>query len=219
MWGYWFCATKTATKRRRLCLPLGALHRFDVRDLHRTNSACSPMMWECGLGRRYLLQLWLDVGLGLPLSRGCMFYLPSSGWCGHFFVLPFLSPFLAGVALPGARSVPAGDRSVPSLPSLLWLGVPAIWGQFFCVGGVIVDFGTTNLPIPIRLRWYGLATVELLSGVFRFLLVCWYASPCQGPPAPLWVVWCPRWMKIPVMRRIPLCYWRHWEFWSPLHAS
>ena len=76
-------------------------------------------------------------------------------------------PFLEGVALPGARFVPAGGRYFPSLPSMIRLGVPTVRGRFACMGGVIVDFGTMNLPIPTGLRWYGLATVGFLLGFLR----------------------------------------------------
>ena len=66
---------------------------------------------------------------------------------------------MLGMALLGARSVPAVCWSVFSLPDLLRLGVLPVRGRFACVGGRIVDFGATNLPTPPPppSRWYGLA--------------------------------------------------------------
>ena len=74
---------------------------------------------------------------------------------------------LAGVAFLGVRSVPVGVWSVPPLPILLWLGVPAIRGSCAGLGGAIVDFGTTNLPIPTRFFRYGFDTVIFLIGGFE----------------------------------------------------
>ena len=75
------------------------------------------------------------------------------------FFFAFLQPsFLELMALTGVRSVPVGGLGSPTLPSLPWLGMPDFQGKVAYVGGVIVDFCITYLPIPTRLHWYGLDT-------------------------------------------------------------
>ena len=73
---------------------------------------------------------------------------------------------LAGVGFLGVRSVPVGVRAVTPLPILPWLRVPAVRGLCAGLGGVIVDFGTMNLPISTRFFRYGFSTVGFLTSVF-----------------------------------------------------
>ena len=84
-----------------------------------------------------------------------------------------------GVSLLCSRSFPVVSRSVPSLPALRRPGALIVRGRFAYAGGGIVDFGTTNLPTPPRLRWYGLVPVGLPTRVLEI-----YPSPVSLVPLP-----------------------------------